>query len=343
MRGIDSPHNILVLYSVVESMSRGVAGELAPDLETAGIAASIHAALAGTEAAVTSHAVRAVGDVERILGQFDPSDTLVFNLCEALDNDTSAGEVRAAEQIEKCGFCHTGSNPLTLERCLDKGRSHDLLGRSGVATAQWQLIGSTKESAEENGFELTVPFPAIVKPGREHCSLAIAPESVVDTADALWRRVDHIIMTYHQPALVERFLAGREFSVSIWGYEDPQVVGTGEIDFSTCTEPRKRIETYESKWSDQFKGVYPAPVAAADRVRLERLGLAAYRALSCTGYGRVDIREDAGELYVLEVNPNPSLAPDAGFARAAEASGICYHMMAQHLVELAWKNWLQEQ
>ena len=343
LRTIAQPELIVILYSVVESLGRGVTSDLTPDRETGQIAEAVHRALCGAGRNARMHPIRAAGDVTRALSPFDPATTLVFNLCEGLDNDMAGGEYRAAERIAQSGLRYTGADPRTLERCLDKGITHELLEAAGVPAAKWRLVRTVAElAAVADHPARTVGYPAIVKPALEDCSLAITSDSVVDTDAALERQVRRIIEEYRQPALIEGFLDGREFSVSIRGYENSEVVGTGQIDFADCANPRDRIETYENKWSDRFRGVYPAPVSMSERSTLEQLGLAAYRALSCSGYGRVDIREDSDRFHVLEVNPNPSLAEDAGFARAAAASGIDYASLAEMLCADAWSHMRQE-
>ena len=343
IRTAAQPELIVVLYSVVESMGRGTPADITPDRETEQIAASVDRALRLTGGNSSMHAIRTADDVTRTLSRFDPATTLVFNLCEGLDNDTAAGEYHAAQRIAKSGLRYTGADPLTLERCLDKGRTHELLGAAGVPAAKWIVVRTVAELAGASIHPArTVGYPAIVKPALEDCSLAITSDSVVDSDAALLRQVRRIIEEYRQPALVEQFLDGREFSVSIRGYDDPEVVGTGQIDFADCSNPRDRIETYENKWSDRFTGVYPAPVSSSERDRLEQIGLSAYRALSCSGYARVDVREDSNRFHVLEVNPNPSLAEDAGFARAAAASGVDYAALAGILCADAWSRQRRE-
>jgi D-alanine-D-alanine ligase len=325
----NEPRNVAVLYSLVDSLGRGEDGDLLPDLETADIAISVRAALVHSGFAVSGIPIRTVGDIAAALLPLDRESTLVFNLCEALDNSNTGGEILAAREIERNGFLYTGANPDVLERCLDKARSHAILAKAGIPVARYQVFEDSEEP-------LRLTFPVIVKPTREDCSLAISEDAVVDSEDALRKRIRYVLSTYRQPALVEQFLDGREFSVSVWGNSEPGVVGTGEIDFSSCPDPRKRIETFSNKWSDRFPGLYPARGNAFERRHLEKIGLEAYQALGCNGYGRVDLRKHGDSVYVLEVNPNPSLAADAGFARAAQASGMDYAAMARRLVLQAW-------
>jgi len=332
------PDRVAVVYSVVSSLGRGVEGDLIPDEETALIAAAVAEALAEAGLRASLHPVDGPEALEQALARQESGATVIFNLCEALAGlsgtgtdpalSTAGGEIVAARIIADSGFRYTGADPGALGRCLDKALTHRLLDFAGVPTAPSQVF--TKP-----GGRLRIPYPVIVKPAGEDCSLAISEDSVVDNDRDLTARIESVIETYHQPALVEKFLDGREFSVSVWGNAVPEIAGTGQIDFSSCEDPRKRLETFENKWSDRFPGRYPARVRPEELLRLSELGIAAYRAMGCCGYGRVDVREDSGRFYVLEVNPNPSLARDAGFARAASASGLAYGQMLRRIVELA--------
>ncbi|HUX12247.1 MAG TPA: ATP-grasp domain-containing protein [Spirochaetia bacterium] len=327
------PDRIAVLYSVVTSLGRGEPGDLLPDKETAAIAVGVTEALRREGMDASLHPVRNSSEIALVLAGMNPKKTVVFNLCEALGgvpsgSTTATGEILAAETIIRAGFRCTGASPAALARCLDKGLTHEILAKAGVPVAPAQLFTRPDD-------HLRIPYPVIVKPAQEDCSLAIRDDSVVDNDRDLRERVGRLIDTFRQPALVEKFLNGREFSVSIWGNAEPEVAGTGQIDFSSCDDPRRRLETFENKWSDRFPGVYPAGVSEQERAWLSDLGRTAYRAMDCQGYGRVDVREDSGEFYVLEVNPNPSLAKDAGFARASEASGIPYGAMLRRIVGLA--------
>jgi D-alanine-D-alanine ligase len=142
---------------------------------------------------------------------------------------------------------------------------------------------------------------------------------------------------------VEEFIAGREFNVSVLATSPTEFVALpiGEISFDGLAEGRPRIFGYEAKWdagSASYKGTVPRCPAridegSADRIR--RVALAAARAVGLRDYGRIDLRlrHDDQALFVLEVNANPDLNDDAGFLRAARASGRTYKDIIQEVVE----------
>ena len=160
---------------------------------------------------------------------------------------------------------------------------------------------------------------------------------------AMRARVAWVVEHYRQPALVEEFIDGREFNVSILGGGDgARALPLAEIDFSALPAGFPRVVTYEGKWdetSPEYRGTEPVAADAveptlADAVR--RTALAAYRALGLRDYGRVDLRVDArrGPL-VIDVNPNPDISPGAGLARAAARGGLDYGRLILEILEAA--------
>jgi D-alanine-D-alanine ligase len=189
----------------------------------------------------------------------------------------------------------------------------------------------------------SVPAPWIVKPVREDASHGIAAASVVADRKAMQARVAYVLERYKQPALVEEYVDGREFNVSILGTgEGARALPLAEIDFSRLPPGAPRVLTYEGKWdeaSPEYRGTMPKPVDEADPGLLEavrRTALLAYRALGLRDYGRVDLRVDAkrGPL-VIDVNPNPDVSPGAGLALAAARGGLSHARLVAEILEAA--------
>jgi D-alanine-D-alanine ligase len=177
---------------------------------------------------------------------------------------------------------------------------------------------------------------------REDGSVGIWRTSVVRDPDALARAVEAVVATFRQPCLVEQFVDGREFNVALLGHPAPRVLPLSEIDFAALPPDAPRIVSYDAKWAsgsaDDLGTVpvmHPAlPNALAARVR--RAASEAFRAVGVRDYGRVDIRlSPQGVPYVVDVNPNCDLAPQAGMARAAAAVGIDFSALARLLVRYA--------
>jgi D-alanine-D-alanine ligase len=178
---------------------------------------------------------------------------------------------------------------------------------------------------------LELKFPLIVKPNSEDASLGIYPDSVVRDEEALRRQVRRCLANYKQPVLVEAFIDGREFNVSVMENGAATPLPVSEIDFSAMPKDMPRVLGYEAKWFEDHPlyqktpPVCPAPVDDDVRANLQGLAAAAFRTMGCRDYARVDFRMDAkGRPFILEVNPNPDISTNAGYARALKAAGIEY-------------------
>ncbi len=242
---------------------------------------------------------------------------LVFNLCEGIDGDSS-GEAVVAEVFELLGIPFTGNPSRALRTALDKVRTKELLRDKGIPTPRWVLAEGPTTPALRH-----VRLPAIVKPRHEDASIGIDRRSVVRNRRDLAERVKHVISRWRQGALVEEYVDGRETNVALLG---GRVFAASEIRFSI--EPR--IVTYAAKWrpgSAEDRGTSPVPVTPSKRIAA--IATAAAAALGCTGPVRVDLRDHA----VIDVNPNPDLARDAGFARSARASGIDYEPLLERIID----------
>jgi len=184
-------------------------------------------------------------------------------------------------------------------------------------------------------------FPAIVKPAFEHCSLGIDTNAVVLDVKELGDRVAYIRETFAQPVLVEEFIDGREFHVTLWGNGLIHMLPPAEMDFSAFTDVRDRLCTFDSKFtpgSRHYEGVelrIPAALDTREHIALQRTSEAAYRQLGCRDFARLDLRLRDDKFYVLDVNPNADLSPDTSLVYAAEAAGMAYGGFLSRLVNLA--------
>lgn len=251
-----------------------------------------------------------------LAGRFD----LVFNLCEGLSGHADCEHLPAAA-IELLGIPMTGARALTLGLCVNKQRTNCLLDGAGIAVPEW-TVAST--SGADIGWDR---FPAIVKPVAEDASAGIHSHSVVRDRTEL-AAVLRLGSRYWDRMIVQRFVPGREFNLAIVGDE---VLPHAEIDFSTLPDELPPVVTFAAKWepdTPEYRGtVARCPAVMPDDVAERLVGLArrVWSAVDGKGYGRVDVRvDDRGEPWVIDVNPNPDLSPDAGLARQAAAAGWVY-------------------
>ena len=266
--------------------------------------------------------------VERIRkGKYD----LVFNLCEGVDGVASL-EPSVVATLELLGVPFTGSGSWTLSLCLRKHLVNSLLDRAGVPVPRYGLV--------RPGAPLpTVGFPAICKPAAEDASLGVEQRSVVRTMRALAARVEAMHERW-EDILVQRFIDGREVNVGIVGNH---VLPVAEIDFGDMPKGMWRIVSYRSKWDegcDEDLGAKPncpADLPVEITAELSAIALAAWRLVGGEGYGRVDFRIDSrGRPWLLEVNANPDISPQAGLARMARVEGLDYRALVRLVCERAF-------
>jgi D-alanine-D-alanine ligase len=170
----------------------------------------------------------------------------------------------------------------------------------------------------------------------------LARDSVVWTKKALKNKVREILHHYHQPALAQRFLPGREFNVGILGGRKLSVLPLAEVDYSKLPADIPPIMSYAAKWMENSVEYQKTSVTCPANVEpylareLSSIALRAFRAVGGWGYGRVDIRlDETGQPRVLEVNCNPSLDEGVALARSALKIGLDYPHLLQQIVKIA--------
>ncbi|HON56162.1 MAG TPA: ATP-grasp domain-containing protein, partial [bacterium] len=168
----------------------------------------------------------------------------------------------------------------------------------------------------------------------------ISPKSVVFNNDELKERIDYYLKNYNQPALVEVFIDGREFHVSVLGNEIIEVLPIAEMDYSKFEDIHDRLCTYESKFvpgSKHYSGIetlLPAPLTNDEFRKIIEVSKLSFKILGCRDYARIDIRMLDNKIYVLDVNPNPDISADASMACAAEFLGMDYSDFIEKLVNI---------
>lgn len=264
---------------------------------------------------------------------------IVFNIAEGFNG--ASRESQIPTMLEFLQIPYTGSDPLTLAVCLDKARAKEILGFYGVPTPHFYVVSAISELAG-----LTIQFPSIVKPLHEGSSKGIFNASVVRSWDELWRQVSSIIEGYSEPALVEQYLPGREFTVAMLGNGDGvHALPIVEIRFDSLPEGVNHIYSYEAKWiwdrTESPLEIFecPANVSPAVQHEIETICCKAFAILRCRDWCRIDVRMDAnGKLHILELNPLPGILPkpedNSCFPKAARAAGITYNQLIQSVLHI---------
>ncbi len=335
MKTEEEPPGVVVLYNASDKLVKGESRDLLAEQGVIACAQTIADALqrAGYQVAQ----VPIYKDVELALVPYPPTRWVVFNLGEGLEGRLFE-EARIAWALEAMGYRFTGSRGDAIARSVHKAQTKTLLAANGADTPSWWLF---RHPDEVDASAMSLPFPLIVKPVAEDASIGVGPDAVVHTTQALRQRVAYVMERYRQAALAEVFVAGREFNISVWG-DPPQVLPLAEIDFSAFSDPCDRIVSFAAKWEvDSFEYHHtpvlcPAPVDPELGARIADTAWRAWAAIGCRGYARVDMRiSTEGMPYVVEVNCNPDLSPDAGFYHAARAAGYGYEDMVVHILEIA--------
>jgi len=286
------------------------AGRAAGEFDLTEAAEEIARALPGAAVAGVRGEVR---EVLSILDSHRPD--VVFNLCEA-PLGRPALEPQVAALFEWADVRFTGSGSETLALCRRKDRTKAVLAAAGVPVPR---VGR---------------FPCIVKPRDEDGSAGLDHDAVCGDADA----IERARARSGGPVLVEEFLSGKEFVVSLWGRTRPEHISIGEVAF----ENGLRLFTYAAKWhldSGDYANSrlhYHTEIDPPLRAALTAAARGAWRAVGARGYLRLDARLDEDGLpRVLDVNPNPDVTPELAMHRAVTEAGWTWERFVRNQVDWA--------
>ncbi|HQF41539.1 MAG TPA: ATP-grasp domain-containing protein [Ignavibacteriaceae bacterium] len=267
----------------------------------------------------------------------NPPD-VIFNFVE-IYKEKPRLEMNFVGLYELLGIPYTGAPAITLANCQSKFLTKKLLNYHGIKTAKFLLF---KEIPEKINPE--IKYPVIVKPAYEDASVGIENESIVTNTEALKRRIEYVFKHFDQAALVEEFIEGREFNVSVMGDQKLKALPISEIDFSKMPDHLHNIVSYQAKWDPHHESyhktipVCPAKISKSLEEKLKQTAISAFKIMGTRDYARVDMRvTNDEEIFVLEVNPNPDLTEGAGFMRSAHAAGMSYAQALKKIVMLAYE------
>jgi D-alanine-D-alanine ligase len=321
--------DILLLHDTVSATAR-------PDAQdTLNQAMAVHAAL--TELGHAAEILAISNDLGALVERLTASRPgLIFNLVESLaGSDATAVAVPAL--LDGLGVRYTGSRAASLALSNDKCAAKDFMSRLSLPTPEWVTLDKATAAFRSDHY--------IVKARFEHASKDLEDDAIVycDSLDAARRAVREKSRAMGRPCFAERFIRGREFNLSVLtGPVEPEVLAPAEIDFSAFPAGKAHMVGYRAKWvEDSFEFANTprcfdfAPSDARLLARLEELARTTFEAMGLSGYARVDFRVDAEGPWILEVNSNPCISPDAGFAAALAQSGIRYKDAIARIVRAA--------
>jgi len=289
------------------------------------------------------HDVRFIGVADEIaplvaeLSEFAPA--LVFNVCEAF-RGRAYHEYAIAAVLEMHGWRHTGSPPTALLVARNKSMSKKILAYHGIRVPEFTTFRPGDATVRPSELR----FPLIVKPLLEDASVGIAQSSVVSDDHSLAERVVFIHDQFHQAAIAEELIEGRELYVGVVGNAELEVLPIVELHFGKLTKAERRIATYKAKWDDEYRerhhirSGFARRLSDEVRAKIAQVCDTAFHALWMQDYARFDLRlTHDHEVYVLEANPNPFLESGHELTNAAEKAGMKYAAFMQRIVDEAMR------
>jgi D-alanine-D-alanine ligase len=264
---------------------------------------------------------------------------LVFNIAERLLGPCRESHIPTICELLELPY--TGSDSVTLGICLNKSRAKEILSYYNVPNPDFFVVDSVVKIPKN------IVFPVIVKPLFEGSSKGISNSSVVDSKQDLLCRIQDISLRYNQPAIVEHFLDGREFTVGVLGnYPNLEILPIVELDYSELPERAHPIYSYEAKWiwdkPQDPLNIFSCPAEISDELAycIVELVKRCCRILNIKDWCRIDIRlDDYGNPNILEINPLPGILPNpednSCLPKAARAAGYSYGGLIHRVLEEA--------
>lgn len=274
-----------------------------------------------------------IGNINNLLEKIDNLGVdIVFNISEGLTGRNRESQVPILLEARNIPF--VGSDGLTLGMTLDKIMAKKIMLAEKIPTPKFF------EARDAENFQMDgLKYPLIVKPRFEGSSKGLSEKSRVENETQLREQVDFIVRTYKQPALIEEFISGSEYTVALIGNgEEVEVFPPVQIKIDGKLKLGDMFYTFNRIQSDRLEYICPAKISAAQKEELMELSRRTYLAVECLDFGRVDFRiDEKGKPYVLEINPLPSLSTEDVFMVIAKHIGVGYKDMIDKIMKAALK------
>ncbi len=253
---------------------------------------------------------------------------IVFNIAEGISGRNRESEVPML--LDLAGIPYTGPDALALSVALDKPTAKKIFKYHGIPTPRYFLAAGAGGIALPAGMR----FPVIVKPAHEGSAKGIGADSVVKDMRSLERKAAYVIKTYKQPAMIEEFVEGWEFTVGVIG-NSARACALPVVERHVCAKSGLSSHVLEKCGRAAANQGYRKllGIEAALEARIKALAAEAFLALECRDFARFDFRVSARgmRVFILEANPLPSLSKDDYFAMVAELQGISYSDMINRM------------
>lgn len=263
---------------------------------------------------------------------------IAFNLLEDFAGN-GALDFYVVSYLDMAGIPFTGCNPRGMMLARDKALSKKILHYHRIKVPEFRIF---PYGAKIKAHKLkNLPYPMIVKSNIEQGSVGISQASFVSNERELLDRVRQLHGMTHGDAIAEQYIDGRELYVGILGNKRLEVLPIRELSFDGKAGREQRIATYNVKWNDKyrekigFKYGFATGMQNGAGKKIEKLARRIYRKLLLSGYARLDLRMDnAGDIYVLEANPNAAITHDDELALAAKKAGYRYEKLIERILRL---------
>jgi len=279
--------------------------------------------------------VKKIGNVNHLLEKIDKLGVdIVFNISEGIFGRNRESQVPVLLEMADIPF--VGADALTSGLTLDKVIAKKIFIAEGIPTPKFFEVKTVDSLVNADHLK----FPLIVKPRFEGSSKGLTDNSRVANKDELKKQAEYVINTYKQPALIEEFISGQEFTVAIVGNDSPEVMPVVQIKIDGRLRLNDKFYTFARIASDRLEYICPARINKDLKKKISDLALKSYNAVECRDFGRVDFRVDKeGKPYVLEINPLPSLSTEDVFMVVAKEVGISYEEMIGKILNSALKRY----
>jgi len=277
--------------------------------------------------------VKKIGNAANLLEKMNHLDVdIVFNISEGISGRNRESQVPIL--LEMAGVPFVGADAMTLSLTLDKIMAKKIFIAENIPTPKFLEIKNTASLTDTDHLK----FPLIVKPRFEGSSKGLSEDSRVENTEELKKQAEYIINTYKQPALIEEFISGQEFTVAVVGNDPAEALPVVQIKIDGKLKLNDKFYTFARITSDRLEYTCPARIDASLNKKILDLALKTYNAVECRDFGRVDFRVDNdGKPYVLEINPLPSLSTEDVFMLLAKNIGITYEQMISKILTSALK------
>ena len=231
--------------------------------------------------------IKKIGNVTNLLEKIDNLDVdIVFNISEGISGRNRESQVPIL--LEMAGIPFVGADALTLALTLDKIMAKKIFIAEGIPTPKFLEIKHSDSLTDTDHLK----FPLIVKPRFEGSSKGLNEDSRVENIEELKKQAEYIINTYKQPALIEEFISGQEFTVAVVGNDPPEVMPIVQIKIDGQLKLNDKFYTFARITSDRLEYICPARVDSQLNKKISELALKTYQAVECRDFGRVDFRVD---------------------------------------------------